>query len=438
MKKIYIAFVMSLVASATLFSCLKQDYQAPPDASTVDPGLPVNITIADLKTYFAGSPSAVAVDSDWTIYGIVTADDRSGNFYKQITIEDSTGGITIQIDGTSLYAKYPIGRKLYVKLKGLYYGFYNKLPQIGYVTDNGGSTSGIPSTLVDNFIVRANYPNTVPITKFDGLSQLKSVNNDMLNRLVQIDNVEVISDDLSKTYAQSSSIASGTSITLQDCDGNTIILRNSAYADFQSLALPKGKGSIIALYTTYNADPQLVIRDTTDVNMRDTRCDGSSANTTFLLDEGFTTLSDWNAQSVTGDQVWTTATYGDPKPCAYMSGYANSVYNANEDWLISKELDLTVGYTQVSLQFETATKYSGNKLECYISTDYSGTGLPATATWTLLPATYDETNAFTFTSSGVIDLSSYVNKKVHIAFKYTSTASAAASWELDNVKVSAE
>lgn len=438
MKKVQLVFLLLAFGSLfSLSSCLKKNYDSPPDLTGYDPMIPCNMTIAQLKAKMATVTTTQVIDSDWTVYGIVNADDRSGNFYKQINIEDSTGGITILIDAYSLYTKYPVGRKVYVHLKGMYFGYYAKLPQLGGIPDNTGSLSNIPATVIDNYIVRANFPNAVPNTHFTDLTQLKATNFSMLNRLVTIDNVEVATSDMGKPYAQLPSIASGTSINIEDCSGNTITLRTSGYANFQPLTVPSGKGTITAIYTTYNATPQLIIRDTSDLTFYGKRCDGSSGNTQYLLNDGFSDLSNWNAVSVTGAQVWSIAQYGNPKPCATMSGYSGGNF-ANEDWLITKNaIDLN-GFTTISLSFETASKYSGNALECYISTNYTGTGLPSTATWTLLPATYDQSNAFTFTPSGSIDLSAYKGQKVYIAYKYTSTTSAASTWELDNVKITAQ
>ena len=436
MKRIFVTAAIILGTGMLLVSCLKKDYNPPPDLLKLDPAIPVNLTISRLKDFYATTATAVAIDSEWTIYGIVTTEDKAGNFYKQVTIEDSTGGITISVDANSLYSKLPAGRKVYVKLKGLYYGFYNKFPQIGYSSDGSGGVTRIPQNVMDKYIIRANYPHQVPVSNFDGLEQLSKLNKSMLNRLVKIDNVEIVSEDLEKTYAAIPGISSGTDIKLTDCNGKTITLRNSAYASFQPYPLPRGKGSITALYATFGSKPQLIIRDTSDVKFYGDRCGDSSAGSPLLLDEDFASLANWNAQSVAGAQVWSIAQYGNPKPCALMTGYAGGS-NANEDWLISRQLDLA-GFNKISLQFETASKYNGNDLECYVSVDYPGTGAPATASWTLLPATYDQSNQFKFTSSGLIDLSSYRGRKVYIAFKYTSTASASASWELDNVRVTGE
>lgn len=282
----FLFIVLSFVSISWLSSCLKQDYDGPPDTSGYDPQLPVNMTIGSLKSKMVGFSVPQRIDSDWTIYGIVTADDRSGNFYKQINIEDSTGGITILVDGNSLYARYPVGRKVYIRLQGLYFGYDAKMPQIGRVPDNTGGLSDITSAVADSFIVRASFPHEVPVHDFDGLAELKTISNpvasNMIGRLVRIDNVEVAGADTGKTYAQPASISSGTSINIQDCSGNKIILRTSGYANFQALPLPKGKGSITALYTVFNSTPQLIIRDTSDLQLNGERC--SSANSLITID----------------------------------------------------------------------------------------------------------------------------------------------------------
>ena len=256
-------------------SCLKKDYDSPPDMSAFDPKLEVNLSIAELKTRFNASVSQ-EVDSDWTIYGIITANDKSGNFYKQITIEDETGGITVNIDATNLHVKYPVGRKLYVKLKGLYYGFDAMLPQIGGKPDNQGIVGRITGAKVDDHLIRANFPNPVPTTHFAGLSMLHQTNVNMLNRLVLIDELQVVEEDTAKTFALLPSVSSGTSITLQDCEGRKIFLRTSAYSDFQSVKLPNGSGTVKGIYTVFNNIPQLIIRDTFDIEMQSARCGDST------------------------------------------------------------------------------------------------------------------------------------------------------------------
>lgn len=146
-----------------------------------------------------------------------------------------------------------------------------------------------------------------------------------------------------------------------------------------------------------------------------------------------TSWADWTKYSATGAQTWQLDTqYGNPGNCAKMSGYAGG-NNANEDWLISPQIDLS-GLTAASLSFQTASRFTGNVLEVKISSDYAG-GDPNTATWTDLSATLDASNAYTWTNSGNIDISSFAGGNVYVAFKYTSTSSASMTWEVDNVKI---
>jgi len=272
------SFLLFILCATALTSCLRKDFDSPNVDISYDPALPVNITIRDLKARFSG-PSATRIDSAWTVYGIVTADDRSGNLYKQINIEDSTGGITLLIENNNLYGTYPVGRKVYVKLQGLYYGYYGNNPQIGAQPDAGGDLTNIPTAAISDYIVKGNYPNAVVPQTFNGLSQLRAVNSAMLNRLVRIEDVEFIDADTGKTYAQPATIASGTDRKIQDCFGNQVIVRTSAYAAFSTYKVPRGRGTLTALYTVFRSTPQLLIVDTAAVQLYGPRCTEGPAAT---------------------------------------------------------------------------------------------------------------------------------------------------------------
>jgi len=72
----------------------------------------------------------------------------------------------------------------------------------------------------------------------------------------------------------------------------------------------------------------------------------------------------------------------------------------------------------------------------YYSTDYVS-GDPTTAHWTEITGFSLSTGGWTWTPSGNIDLSTIQGTNVHLAFKYTSTTSSCATWELKNFKVTA-
>ncbi len=145
----------------------------------------------------------------------------------------------------------------------------------------------------------------------------------------------------------------------------------------------------------------------------------------------------WTFVSVTGDQVWSIASYSG-NHYAKMSGYSGSNY-ANEDWCISPAFSLG-DYTNPVLTFTTArSQHDGNDLQVYFSNNYNGD--PTTAIWTELTCTLPAkpTSGYTdFTSSGEISLNEFSGTACYIGFKYTSTTSAAATWEVDDIMLESQ
>ncbi len=267
------AIIALLIVIGT--SCVKQKFDSPPDGTSYDPMIPVNKTVLALKDLYSGVPTLI--DSDYVISGIVIADDRSGCFYKQIIIQDTTSGIVVLLGKSSgLYTDYPIGRKIYVKCKGLYLGAYGGFVQLGYTPDITNAVSDIPSALISKFIVKANTGNVVvPRTVFiNQLASLNSTNKAWLGTLIRIDSTQFIADDVNSPYAQDPNVSSGTDRTIEDCTSKSIVARMSGYANFRNVLIPDGKGSFTAIFSRYNSTAQLLIRDTFDVKMNGTRCGG--------------------------------------------------------------------------------------------------------------------------------------------------------------------
>ena len=441
MNKIKVASIVMLASTVVLIACLKKDYDVPPDLSQYDPKLEVTHNIAALKRMNgvynpSNGGDTTLITQEIVISGIVTANDRSGNFYKQIVIQDDSGAIMLSIDANNLYTDYPIGRKVYVKCKGLWLGYDGGLPILASEPNEQMLLNLIVGNDINKHIVKANIGNEIKADTVT-IQQIKDAQEKYYNKLVYIKEAQF--KDTNYNYAQPNAT---TNREIQDCNKTTFVVRSSNYSSFATTALPKGKGTIAGIYNVYISasgfkTPQLIIRDTNDVKMNNTRCNGSSSPIQYLLNETFENLNQWNTQNVTGAQVWgIAANYGQPKPSAAINGYVSGA-KENEDWLISKELDLT-GKTSITLSFMSACDFNGNPLECYISTNYSGTGLPSTAIWEKVPALFATDQDFKWTNSGNIDISSYKGQIIYIAFKYTSTTSAAASWEIDNVKVEVE
>lgn len=141
----------------------------------------------------------------------------------------------------------------------------------------------------------------------------------------------------------------------------------------------------------------------------------------------------WMQKSIVGDTTWAIdMTHGVAgTPCAKVSGYYGGVSHQNEDWLISPSMNFNL-YTNEEFSFQSAKNYTGPALELYISNNYDGTGNPNNATWAPLTANYSA-GGWVWTPSGAINVSGTSGTNVHIAFKFLSTDTESATWEVDEL-----
>jgi hypothetical protein len=432
--------ILTTALLTTMFGCVAPEHYSTPDLSSECRDLTANKTVQSIA---ATSSTYSKYLTDDIIEAYVTSSDEGGNFYKSISLvsADGTVGISIPIDDYNLFTRYEPGRKVYVNLKDLY---------IVKVFD--GSVSGtVIGSLYNNNTVEntsddevsrlsiAQYKSilTPSCTEYKSeqdliqpmtIQQAKSDQN--LNKLISIDGVQFIDASVGTTYAGLYS----TDHTIKDINENSLIVRISSFATFASKIVPSGNGKIVGVMTKYNGTYQFMIRTINDVQLNNPRV----LPPVSFFDEPFTTnFNNWTKTNVSGAQVWTLDTqYGNPGSCAKMTGYVAPNNNANEDWLISPVQNLST-FTSATLKFDTATKFTGNALEVFISNNY--TGNISTATWTPLTGILSpSTGNYVWTNSGVINISNFTgagNNAVHVAFKFTSTASASATWEVDNVKI---
>ncbi|WP_276481912.1 T9SS-dependent choice-of-anchor J family protein [Paraflavitalea pollutisoli] len=149
------------------------------------------------------------------------------------------------------------------------------------------------------------------------------------------------------------------------------------------------------------------------------------------LDGGFIqySLETGNA----ADSVWACSDFGRGSGKALQVN-AGLTKLPSQDWLISPALDLS-GYNIPLLRFYSRTRFEGPSLQIKVSTNYSGTGDPAAATWTTLAGKFPNENSDVWTLSDSINLSAYKQAGVHIAWVYTATAFEAARWSIDDVAI---
>ena len=164
----------------------------------------------------------------------------------------------------------------------------------------------------------------------------------------------------------------------------------------------------------------------------------------ILLDKNFNDnelySGDWSVYDVyAGANTWHISSFGG-ETFAQITEY-QSTPEYPESYYISPSVDLQNNYTNIVLGFENTASYKeGNALSVKISTDFSGSGDPANATWTTLNAIYDDPDGThgNWTYSGDISLDDYAGETVYIAFHYLSDANNLGRWRVNNVLVSSD
>lgn len=254
-------------------SCLRGEFDEP--GLVQEPQIPAEqiIPLQEVLNKLVAGQN-IKLDLDKYVKAVVIADDKSGNFYKTIVVrdEDASHGVSISIDETEIHAHYPVGRRVFIHLKDLYLGDVNNLPTLnfGNYIDGGSSRmAGIPGTVMQKVLLKGMTGLVVEPVKV----KISQLGNAALNTLVQLDDVEFQDANSSTTYADPNPLNPLTiNHNMVDCEGSTIVLRNSGYADFAGAKVPLNNGSLVGVYTIYNSTKQIFIRDTNDVNFTLERC----------------------------------------------------------------------------------------------------------------------------------------------------------------------
>ncbi|WP_407526689.1 Ig-like domain-containing protein [Lacibacter sp. MH-610] len=169
---------------------------------------------------------------------------------------------------------------------------------------------------------------------------------------------------------------------------------------------------------------------------------GTGAITNYKFDFNSCTIggapgNNFSQFSVTGDSVWKCTSFGfGGTNGTQITGFSVAQGALlNEDWLISPALNLT-GFDVPLLQFRSRTRFAGLSLKLFVSTNYSGSGNPNTATWTEINGRFPELNSDVWTLSDSINLNNFKSAATYLAWVYYSNPSAgAARWTLDNVEI---
>ena len=273
-------YIFVLIAALVITGCVHDDkydepnldnYQCRSASYYTDPANGYEKwTLAQLKSQTAST----AITKKAYVEAYVSSSDETGNIYKTLYVQDNpkdpTQGLTISLDAVSLYTKFPQGSKVYLDVQGLAITTYGGVKQLGKITPAG---TRVPEKEVNMHVFRDCDINTRAeiVPKVMTLTDMVSLNDDLIGCLIEIKNVEFDGRALCTPYAPNGVTVDKTIGEGWDAVNQkylkTAVVRNSGYASFANQMIPAGNGSIIAIYSKYNSTYQMYINRVTDLDL---------------------------------------------------------------------------------------------------------------------------------------------------------------------------
>lgn len=247
---------------------------APPAAVPLVP----NTDIAELQYYY-GTGSKKVYD-DVIISGYVTANDKSGNFYRVFMLEDHTGGIEVKAGIDRLHNNYAVGAQVSVKARGLNIGSYNGVLEIGLEPEPGSIYEtdyfGHKMVLDKYAVLSGGYNKPVPEQY-----SIHELDEKLCGRLVRINGLKfvkngLIGSDEDITWAVPKSVPGSNPETgyrvFEDHGGETVAVVTSGYAGFAGEVIPSSMVSLTGILSFGKTDTgsktfMLKLRDIDDVEI---------------------------------------------------------------------------------------------------------------------------------------------------------------------------
>lgn len=216
------------------------------------------MSVAFIKSLYRGYPYTFT--ENYRIRGCVVSTDRSGNYYKALSVADSTGAIELKIDCERLYERYMMGCMVDVSCNGLTIGSSGGMLQLGTSPVAGYETGYISAEDLETVIRITGFADKrveASVRTIDGLA------GSDVGMLVAFAGVQFVEGGNGMMWCDPDECdPSGfrdTDREVTDAEGNILTVRTSRYAGFASWVLPAGSGSIEGILTVYNEKFQLCV-----------------------------------------------------------------------------------------------------------------------------------------------------------------------------------
>ena len=242
----------------SLTAC-QSDFDMPDMVEPTYEGTP-NITIAEIRAMGAGMTQndTIRFADNLVLKAVVSANDKSGNIFKKIYLQDATGNIEMEVDQSNIYTDYPVGQELFLDLKGLSLSVYGGELQLGHPD---AYNFRCPYVVFTAQAHKNGYPDVKKINLKE-VSRISELGNADAFALVKFKNVRFKNGGKNKFAPKGENY---TTEYLLDSKGDSIAVRTSNYAEFAAETLPADYGNVTAILGRYNDSWQLTIRTLDDL-----------------------------------------------------------------------------------------------------------------------------------------------------------------------------
>lgn len=293
-----------------------------------------NKDVAAVNT--AATTTPVLYTADDIIEAYVTSSDAAGHFYKTISFQTKPTdgsdpiGFSVSVDETMLFAKgFTPGRKVYIKLKGLYTAKIFGSMQIGILNpDDATEIFRIPRAQWDSHLFpSAEVVSEDALVRQMTLAQAVAANNvgdKILNTLIELTTVQFADNSLARTYYDVDSGGGATNHDIVDytVGSRTRYLRVSSFAPFSTHDVPTGRGAIRGVMTKFNDDFQFIVRQESDIKL--------NAPRTYTF---FSSLNEnFNGYTTSG------ASYNKYSAFVFLPNYLNFATEGSKKWFIKNNM----------------------------------------------------------------------------------------------------
>ena len=274
-KQLYI--IALLAGTFTMASCMDGDWDVPEGIPYGNNELEAGttVTIAELQNTYASTISSdnyKQITEDLWLRCVINGNDYGDNLYKQISVQDETGGIIIGINGSDQGAFMPVGQTLLISLKGLYIGGYGNQAQLGGLYNGGLGRMELSDWKKHVRLIMDGSSDALAF----GTMKVDTIDFDasktmaqQAGRVVRLSGVTISRDGtpiIAPDDGSVSLVSNCVNRTLSGGNaGSKCVLRTSTYAAFKGVAIPTTPVELYGIATIYRGTWQILARTQSDL-----------------------------------------------------------------------------------------------------------------------------------------------------------------------------